>query len=78
VNSAVAGGRVPPAHREFYLNQARADLPAAREVINSLPVLTAAEARPSVGAAAAVLTETERSICAQLGISQEAFAQARV
>jgi phage I-like protein len=78
VNSAVAEGRVPPAHREFYLNQARADLPGAREVINSLPVLTAAESRPSARIAApAVLTETERSICAQLAITQEAFAQAR-
>jgi len=76
VNSAVAEGRVPPAHREFYLNQARADLPAAREVINSLPILTGTGISPGACVPDS-LTDSEKSICAQLGITQDAFTKVR-
>ncbi|MHC4592016.1 MAG: phage protease, partial [Planctomycetota bacterium] len=41
VDGAVQAGRIPPAHRDFYMREAVNDPEAAREVINSLPVLTA-------------------------------------
>ncbi|MFO8008607.1 MAG: phage protease, partial [Candidatus Brocadiia bacterium] len=38
VDRAVQAGKLPPAHREFYLREATRDLDAARAVINALPV----------------------------------------
>jgi phage I-like protein len=75
VAQAVEAGKIPPAHRDFYLREALDDPEAARQVINSLPVLTAPPPRPAEDARAA-LSEAERSVCAQLGITADAFAEA--
>jgi hypothetical protein len=75
VEEAVEAGKVPPAHRDFYLREARNDLEAARQVINSLPALTRTpaptDARPSLA-----LDAGQRAVCRQLGIGREAFAEA--
>jgi hypothetical protein len=79
VDAAVDAGKVPPAHRDFYLREARNDLAAAREVINSLPVLLpapAAAGRAKPAGAGRSLTDEEESVCRQLGLSAEAFMQA--
>jgi len=75
VDEAVEAGRIPPAHREFYLREALGDLAAAREVINSLPVLTARSPQPG-RAAGRDLTEDERAVCRQLDLSAEQFLEA--
>jgi len=78
VDGAIAEGRIPPAHRQFYLNEALADLEAARQVINSLPVIVSREParRKAPPGPRRELTETELSVCRQLGLSQEAFLNA--
>jgi len=75
VNAAVSAGRIPPAHREFYLHEAECDPDAARQVINALPVLTAPH-RAAAEPAQRELTDGEASICRQLGLSAEAFLRA--
>lgn len=76
VDEAVRAGKIPPAHREFYLREALNDLEATRAVINSMAALTAVPpARPVPGRPA--LTAGEREVCRQLGIKPEAFAGAR-
>lgn len=79
VDEAVNAGCIPPAHREFYLREARNDLAAARAVINSLPVLLPADVRPSRAArqdGSRGLTDEEESVCRQLGLAAHAFLQA--
>ncbi len=76
VDEAVREGRIPPAHRGFYLREALNDLRAAREVINCLPVLTAPARGPQNGTRAD-LSEGERAVCAQLALSPEQMAAAR-
>ena len=76
VEGAVRAGRVPPAHRDFYLREALRDLRAARDVINSLPVLTAPQPMPPqrpVGA----LTDGEEAVRRQLGLTAEQMLAAR-
>ena len=79
VEGAVRAGRIPPAHRDFYLREALGDLRSAREVINSLPVLTAPRSasggplqRPH-----AALTDGEEAVRRQLGLSAEQMLAAR-
>ena len=65
VEGAVRDGRIPPAHRDFYLREALNDLRAAREVINSLPVLTAPASvppRPEQSRRAGALTDGEEAV----------------
>jgi phage I-like protein len=76
IDEAVRAGRIPPVHREFYLREALGDLEAARQVVNSLPVVT----QPSPAASAAdappasrKLTEAESRVCRQLGLNEGAF-----
>jgi phage I-like protein len=79
VEAAVRDGRIPPAHRDFYLREALNDLEAARVVINSLPVLTAPRGRsavPSARPSGRQLSDAERSVCRQLGVSAEQFLNA--
>ncbi len=72
VDAAVAEGRIPPAHRDFYLREAVSDPDAARQVINSMPVLTRAEqTRPARPGRA--LLDGETTVCRQLGLTTEAF-----
>ncbi len=72
IDAAVAEGRIPPAHRDFYLREAVSDPDAARQVINSLPMLTRAEqARPASRGRA--LLDGEATVCRQLGLTTEAF-----
>jgi phage I-like protein len=76
VDGAVREGRVPPAHRDFYLREALGDLRAARDVINSLPVLTAPQPVPPVRTAGA-LTDGEEAVRRQLGLTTEQMLAAR-
>ncbi len=75
VAQAVEAGKVPPAHRDFYLREALSDLEATRQVINSMPVLTARQSAPAERNRSS-LSEAERSVCAQLGLTAETFAEA--
>ncbi len=75
VDAAVGEGRIPPAHRAFYLNEARRDLDAARRIIGELPVLTSSAA-PAGTSGGRSLTEAERQVCTQLALSEEAFLNA--
>jgi len=78
VDEAIAAGKVPPAHRDFYLREAEADLETVRDVINSLPVLTARADVPRRANAhvADGLTPGERDLCRQLGLSAAAYLRA--
>jgi phage I-like protein len=76
VDGAVRDGRVPPAHRDFYLREALSDLRAAREVVNSLPVLTAPQPAPRHVPQGA-LTDGEEAVRRQLGLSAEQMIAAR-
>ncbi len=78
VDGAVAAGRLRPAHRAFYLREALNDLEAAREVVNSLPVLMRTQLRAASPAARRALDEAEHEVCRQLGLTAEAFLRAAV
>lgn len=73
VDAAVAAGKVPPAHRDFYLREARNDLEATRRVLNAMPVLMPAPPAPRRAAGGRGLDAAEESVCLQLGLSAEAF-----
>jgi len=84
VDEAVQAGKIPPAHRPFYLQAALDDIAAARLVVNSLPVVVAQgvgrsarsirrAADRSPRAERRALSEGEEDVCRQLGLSAEAF-----
>jgi phage I-like protein len=76
IDDAVRAGRIPPAHRDFYLREALGDLDAARQVINSLSVVTGPSPdRPAIQPAhgGRSLTDAESRVCRQLGLTEEAF-----
>ncbi len=73
VDAAVAAGKVPPAHRDFYLREARNDLEATQRVLNAMPVLMPAPPAPRRAAGGRGLDAAEESVCLQLGLSAEAF-----
>jgi phage I-like protein len=78
VDEAVAEGRIPPAHREFYLREARRDPAATRQVINSMdPVLGHPHTPRRRQPPRVSLADAEADVCRQLGITPEAFARAR-
>lgn len=77
VDAAVGEGRIPPAHREFFLNNAREDYEATRMCLESMPaVVSAGTSRSADGGRARELTEGERVVCRQLGLTAEAFLNA--
>ncbi len=76
MDRAVQAGKLPPAHREFYLREATRDLDAARSVINALPVRVSPGESRGPAPQRRPLTEAEESICRQLGLSAEAFINA--
>ncbi len=79
VDEAVAAGKVPPAHRDFYLREALNDLEATRHVLNAMPVLMQPQRAPQPAprkAGGRRLDEAEESVCRQLGLSAEAFVAA--
>lgn len=75
VDEAIVAGRITPAQREFFLACARSDPEATRQCLNSLtPMITMASAFPRPGAQAARgLSDAEKDVCRQLGLSAEAF-----
>ena len=76
VDAAVERGRIPPAQRAYFLNCALGDLEGTRQCLESLSaVLSPHGAGMPVGEAAhrRELTDAERSVCRQLGLSEEAF-----
>jgi phage I-like protein len=78
IDDAVAHGRIPPAHRDFYLREARRDPAATRQVLNSMePVLDRPTPRRGPRLPRVSLDDAEADVCRQLGVSPEAFAQAR-
>ena len=78
VANAVQAGKVPPAHKQFWLDAAKNDLDAARECINSLPVLTAPPAKGTVTPPhGAVLTPAEERMRKEFGYTVEQMAAAR-
>lgn len=79
VDAAIAAGKIPPAHRDFYLREALNDLSAAQDVITTLPVLIEPQPRVSGVAGRAPgrqLDVAEEAVCRQLGLSAEAFLNA--
>jgi len=80
VDDAVRDGKVPPAHRAFYLAAAAGDPEAARRAIDALPAATrrpVAGRRPGVDAAPGrALTQAEDAIRRQLGLSPKTFLNA--
>ena len=75
VDEGVSAGKIPPAHREFYLNEAINDLDAAREVINAMPVMTQPRRGPRT-IEGPQLTDAEQAVCRQLGLSAATFLNA--
>jgi phage I-like protein len=76
VDGAVAAGKVPPAQRGYLLGCALADMEGTRRYLDGLaPLLVPCS--PATGLAKAggrrSLTDAERSVCRQLGLSEEAF-----
>lgn len=78
VANAIEAGKVPPAQREQVLIFARGNLEAAREFINSLPVVTAGPAHGNKPAAQQpVLTAEEETVRQMMGLTAEAMIAAR-
>ncbi len=74
VDEAVQAGQIPPAQRDFFLRCARQDLAATQLCLNSLsPFMTAAPRRRPTAQHGRELSEGERRVCRQLGLSAEAF-----
>lgn len=79
VDGAVEAGRIPPSQRSFFLACARQQLESTRQCLNALPPMMAARTQTSQQHAARQrreLTDAERSVCGQLGVSEEAFLKA--
>jgi len=76
VDGAVEAGKVTPATKGFWLNAAGADIEAAREAINALPVLTGAQphGNPVDTGGPRALTQEQQSVCALLNVSEKTFA----
>jgi len=75
VEGAIKAGKVPPAHREFYLREALHDLGAAMVVINSLTPITTPSGLGGKGAAPRrQLTDAEAKVAQQLNLKPEEFA----
>lgn len=77
VENAVEAGKVSPAKKDFLLRLAQTDMEAAREVINSMPSqvdLQGDDKEPKNGSRP-TLTDTEHSVCGQLGVSEEEYAR---
>jgi len=77
VDGAVAAGKVPPAQRGYLLGCALADMEGTRRYLDGLaPLLVlcspAAALSLSKGRGRG-LTDAERSVCRQLGLSEESF-----
>jgi phage I-like protein len=78
VAEAIKAGKVPPAHREFYLREALHDLGAATEVINALTPITTPSGLGGKGAAPGKgLTDDELKVAKQLGLKPEEMLAAR-
>ncbi|MEF8787592.1 MAG: phage protease [Planctomycetota bacterium] len=78
VNSAIEEGKIMPSQREFYLNSSMRDPEATRMCLENMPALV----EPGLNAAepqgpSGVLTESERSVCRQLGIDEETYLKNR-
>ncbi len=72
VDGAIQAGRIPPAHRDFYLAEAGRDFAAAQLVINGMPVLTAAAPAAGSGAAQSVaISNDEKDMAAKLGLTHD-------
>ena len=74
VDEAVKAGKIPPAHRDFFLNSALEDLEATRMCLADMPCLVSSQTQGmKAGSFLRGLTEGEELVCRQLGISAEAF-----
>ncbi len=77
VDRAVADGKIAPAHRDYYLGHARERFDATRDVINSMPVLTAAPDLSDRQDTKPGMTDPEAHIARLLGLTAEQMAGAR-
>jgi phage I-like protein len=77
VDDAIAGGKVAPANRDFYLAAAKKDLPAFKALVTNSPSILTPGADASLEgrdvASADRLTEDDQAICSVTGISPEDF-----
>ncbi len=78
VNSAIEEGKIMPSQRDFYLNSAMRDPEATRMCLENMPALVEPGLNTSEPPApGGTLTESERSVCRQLGIDEETYLQNR-
>jgi len=77
VENAVEVGKVPPAKKDYLLRLAQTDMEAAREVINSMPsqVDLQGDEKEVKSGSRPTLTDTEHSVCGQLGVSEDEYAR---
>mgnify|MGYP006286603461 CR=1 FL=1 len=77
VDRAVEEGRIPPAHREFFLNNALEDYEATRMCLDNMPPVispsTHSAGDPEPGRE---LSDSERQVCNQLGLAPDAYLNA--
>jgi len=77
VDEAIGAGKIPPAHRSFFLNSALSDLEATRLCLENMPCIVATQTGELKGyAMGRQLNEAETLVCRQLGISAQAFLNA--
>ena len=76
VGAAVQAGRITPAQRDYFVRGALSDPEGTRAYLEGLPAMlaphgagfpTRTDSRPRE------LTDAERSVCCQLGLSEESF-----
>jgi len=77
VANAVAAGKIPPKLRDRYVAMVRKDLPAGRELVNSMGVIGKPQVDVAAGAGAGAggdqLTDAQANVARMLGLSKEAM-----
>lgn len=74
VDSAIKDGRLIPAQRDWGIAYASRDLAGFEEFVGKQPQLVGGRVAPPAGESGKpVLSETDRALCAGLGISEEKF-----
>lgn len=77
VANAVEAGKVPPSQQATWLGWAKEDIESTRTAINALPDVTQMVASRDAAPTAIALTDVERDVARQFGLSDELMAKAR-
>jgi phage I-like protein len=79
VDAAVTAGKITPASRDWAKALHAANPAAFKEFVDKAPVILngGAEARATIDSSSKTLTESEKAICAQTGVSEEQFLKAK-